>query len=261
MMRVYHLLSAKWALDDLKRRRLKVTRFADLNDPFELLSVELGDPATRKHFNRWRKRAAAECGMLCFSKTWRNPVLWSHYADKHKGICLGFDVPSKLLRKVEYLPRRLPFDQWVPEEGIGPLFWTKFQHWEYEAEYRRIIGLHEAINSGSRHFWPFGKDLMLREIVAGARCILDEGQLKQPLGDLTDRVTRKRLAARSDPSEWLSSGEDSPDSRPSPSAPRRPTAAQSPRVVQDSDARSVATMLPRPGSIRGESRRLEGTST
>ena len=190
MMRVYHLLSEKWALDDLKQRRLKVTKFTDLNDPFELLGVELGCPAMRKKFNRWRRRAAGESGVLCFSKTWENPVLWSHYADKHKGMCLGFDVPDHLLRKVEYLPKLLPLDQWVPEEETGPLFWTKFQHWEYEAEYRRIVDLHEAINSRNRHFWPFGKNLILREIVAGARCDLDEGRLKQALGDLTDKVTR-----------------------------------------------------------------------
>ena len=40
MTRVYHLLAKEWALDDLDRRRLKIARFDDLNDPFELLAVE-----------------------------------------------------------------------------------------------------------------------------------------------------------------------------------------------------------------------------
>ena len=49
-MGVYHLLCAQYALDDLKKQRLKVSLFADLNDPFELLSVELSDRAIRKKF-------------------------------------------------------------------------------------------------------------------------------------------------------------------------------------------------------------------
>jgi len=196
-MRVYHLVHAKWALEDLERRRIKVAEFGDLNDPFELLSVELSDMALRTRFNRWRKGAAAAYGMLCFSSTWRNPVLWSHYGDRHSGICLGFDVPTELLQEVQYLPKRLPLAKLIDtraavDETVGPLFWTKFVHWKYEAEVRRIIRLGDAVKDGTRYFWPFGKDLELREIVAGARCDIDEIRLKRSLGGLADRVDLRK---------------------------------------------------------------------
>ena len=27
----------------------------------------------------------------CFSKSWNSTLMWSHYGDKHKGICVEFD--------------------------------------------------------------------------------------------------------------------------------------------------------------------------
>ena len=33
-------------------------------------------------------------GLLCFSRHWYSPALWAHYADNHKGMCLGFDIPD-----------------------------------------------------------------------------------------------------------------------------------------------------------------------
>lgn len=34
-------------------------------------------------------RKSAIC---CFSLTYKNPLMWSHYANHHKGICLGFSL-------------------------------------------------------------------------------------------------------------------------------------------------------------------------
>ena len=188
-MRVYHLLSTKWALCDLKHRRLKVATFDDLNDPFELRGVRLENRADRLVFNRWRKRTAARLGLLCFSKSWRNPVLWSHYADEHKGICLGFDVPESCLHEVKYVAERLQFEQLVPDEGqLQQLLRTKFKDWGYEAEYRRIVHLHKTCEADKVHFWPFGSDLELREVVLGARCKVQTEHLEEVLGDTFSRI-------------------------------------------------------------------------
>ena len=35
--------------------------------------------------------------------------MWSHYADRHEGICLGFEIPKELLSKVSYQNDRLPY--------------------------------------------------------------------------------------------------------------------------------------------------------
>ena len=188
-MRVYHLLPSKWALSDLKHSRLKVAKFDDLNDPFELRGVNLADHEDRRCFNRWRKRKAAKLGLLCFSKSWQNPVLWSHYADEHKGICLGFDIPASCLYEVEYVPHRLQFEQLIPEERqLQQLLRTKFKDWAYEGEHRRIVRLKETCKVEKLHFWPFGSDLELREVVLGARCKVQKEDLEQLLGDGFDGI-------------------------------------------------------------------------
>lgn len=196
-MRVYHLLPRKWALSDLKHRRLKVATFGDLNDPFELRGARLDNKADRKSFNRWRKHTAAKLGLLCFSKSWRNPVLWSHYAREHKGICLGFDVPKNCLVEVQYVNDRLQFEELVPDEDqLQQLLQTKFKDWKYEAEYRRILCLHETSKADNLHFWPFGSDLILREVVLGARCKVGKQDIKKLLGNNFShiRLTQARPA-------------------------------------------------------------------
>ena len=192
-MRVYHLLAEHWAVCDLQRKRLKVARFDELNDPFELLGVELGDHRERRLFDRWKAETAATFGLLCFSKGWRNPVLWSHYADRHRGMCLGFDVSDECLQEVRYLPDRWNLADYLPERHeAGPLFSTKFATWAYEEEYRRIVRLDDAEDDGAKRFWPFGDDLQLREVVVGPRCRIGKERLRRILGRSVKGVKLKK---------------------------------------------------------------------
>ena len=198
-MRVYHLLAKHWAICDLQRKRLKVARFDELNDPFELLGAELPDREERQRFDQWKTRTVATFGLLCFSRRWRNPVLWSHYADKHRGMCLGFDVPDEYLQKVRYLPRRWKLSDYLSHtQQAGSLFTTKFKNWAYEKEYRRIVRLDDAESEGPNRYWPFGDDLKLREVIVGPRCNADRAQLRRILGPSVDEVEFKkaRLAFR-----------------------------------------------------------------
>ena len=93
-MRVYYLTGAPFAVSNLAIQRIKIARFSDLNDPFELLAVDLGNKRHRKAFRESRGEINAATGLICFSKSWRNPLLWGHYAEKHTGIALGFEVPA-----------------------------------------------------------------------------------------------------------------------------------------------------------------------
>src|SRR5687768_16056458 len=87
-VRVYHFVNQLYGLDDLSRRRLKVAQIDDLNDPFDLRVFASGDPRMRQALERHRANLALSHGMLCFSRSWKNPVQWSHYADRHRGVCL-----------------------------------------------------------------------------------------------------------------------------------------------------------------------------
>src|SRR5215216_5139997 len=74
-------------------------------------------------------------GVVCFSRNWNNPLLWAHYSDKHKGICLGFDLPDDFLKGVTYLRDRVPPPQGVSDinEALAQQWlFTKFADWCYE---------------------------------------------------------------------------------------------------------------------------------
>ena len=46
----------------------------------------------------------------CFSKRWDSILMWSHYGDKHKGICIEFDRPDKDFLDVMYSKKRCKFN-------------------------------------------------------------------------------------------------------------------------------------------------------
>ncbi len=112
-MRAYYLTGAHFALSNLALRRVKIARYVDLNDPFELLAVDLADKEHRKAFRESKEEISESNGLICLSKSWSNPLLWGHYADKHSGVALGFDVLDKLLAPVIYAkkPLKIPIDK------------------------------------------------------------------------------------------------------------------------------------------------------
>jgi len=50
LIRVYHLTPAEFAINNIALGRLKVTRFSDLNDPFELISLNFKERRRRLGF-------------------------------------------------------------------------------------------------------------------------------------------------------------------------------------------------------------------
>lgn len=134
-LRVYHFTSQEYALSAIALRRLKIARFADLNDPFELLSLNLREKKTRNATRNFKDSYGEKIGLLCFSANWTNPLLWSHYAAKHTGISLGFNVMRAKLEQVSYeddrILNRLDRNKdptLLPEALQADLFRTKSNH-------------------------------------------------------------------------------------------------------------------------------------
>ena len=176
-MRVYHFTSAKYAIDDIKRKRLKVSRFNELNDPFELLAADLLDPKHRQAFANFKNEVNDKAGIICFSGGWGNPLLWGHYAVKHTGIALGFDVSDEMLIDVRYTSSRpkIEFDKINRRvvdghQVLDKLISTKFTDWKYEDESRMYVKLDQSSNEKGMYFVDFSSDLILREVVLGMNC-------------------------------------------------------------------------------------------
>ena len=176
-MRVYNLTTKEHALSDIENERLKISRLDELNDPFELIGLALKNKAARRRFANFKRQMNDNYGLLCFSKRWHNPVLWGHYGDKHRGICLGFDVPSRYLKKIDYSAERLNIalnesDAGVElnEKLIQKLLFTKYEHWAYEEEYRVYTRLKEPDAISNLYFKDFGNDLALKKVIVGPMC-------------------------------------------------------------------------------------------
>ncbi len=170
--RLYHLTSAEHAISDIVFRRLKVAQLNQLNDPFELLAARfLNNSGIRSAVTSYKDKLAREYGLLCFSEDWTDPVLWTHYGARHKGICLGFDVPAGLAEKVQYQENRIVVEGAKIDEPLErKLLTTKYKSWQYEKEWRVPVLLKDAIIEEGINFERIGDRIHLAEVILGARC-------------------------------------------------------------------------------------------
>src|SRR5438045_3566974 len=149
-MLLYRYFCVEHAVSCIEEHRLKVGRLAELNDPYDCFPRVLNLPSDAKGFDlgflqgmltTWGNKF----GIICYSATVNDPVLWSHYSTGHRGIALGFDVPEDVVVKVIYSDERpvLDFasfdDISTPDEAVlftkavmAQVFSVKAKSWSYE---------------------------------------------------------------------------------------------------------------------------------
>lgn len=206
-VRLYHFINDKWGLESISKRRLKVAFAAgQVNDLFEFRPFDFGkNESGRKRRCVWGeaiKKHSMEQGFISFSETWAVPTMWAHYADNHKGICLGFDVrkcredgePYSV--KVKYKEKLIPMDGRVFEDQsyidkmLEKAKKTKSIHWRYEDEWRCWSSLSCAEKKQKRadpdriFFNPFDEKLVLKEVIFGARSQLSTCRVQHILNPL-----------------------------------------------------------------------------
>lgn len=202
-MRVYKYLSIEYAIDDLIKHRLKIAEYHDMNDPFELHGCFVRDPL----FEKIRQFASGH-GVLCFSTSDSEPLLWSHYAEKYRGCCISFDIdesvsleqtvpidtPRELLMPMAQLiafaqdraqSGKFPIPEGDPEleafgkeidfeKSIRAVLFSKYSGWNYEREARILIALKREQKDGSFYFADFDYMLNPVEVLLGARCTKED---------------------------------------------------------------------------------------
>lgn len=167
-------------MDILKKQQLYLSSPTGFNDPFDSkYNIDLFcDHVEKKNikvyalreFQKMLERATSpeRCGILCMSKNYQNILMWSHYADNHRGICFGFEkynLDTPLLDNEKYKNAKINFfdvkykchpfynliykynenpdtnfmeDVLNQEEFIEEAFTIKHQNWAYEEEVRLI---------------------------------------------------------------------------------------------------------------------------
>ena len=194
-MRLYYMTTAKWAEVILKERRLKLSRFYESNDPFELNLIDSRGSERRKIVKMIEKYHNEHTGMICFGAVWNNPMMWAHYADKHFGVCLAFDVEDKVVSTVEYTDKKIDveFGAHLPNHGLSVellnrILTTKSMAWVSEQE-RRVLAKLEVPNSkNGLYYIDFGSQVELREVVIGHRCVWTLAKVVSFLGQVVSPV-------------------------------------------------------------------------
>ena len=174
-MRVYHFLTAQHGLENIELRRLKIARISELNDPFEWMARAESE-RERAALRSLKEVQNKRTGLLCFSQNWQNPVQWTHYAERHRGICLGFDIHDENASAVGYrkTPIKFDVDRYTRDPDFAEKFsialvTTKFLDWNYEREIRVFVRLDPATEKkDGLYFYDFSDQLQLREIIVGA---------------------------------------------------------------------------------------------
>jgi len=114
--------------------------------------------------------------------------MWAHYGDKHKGLCLGFEIGiGPGLTKIDYVSKRLtsPIDFSKPLAGVDEAMLNtclnvKHNGWKYEKEYRLRASLREQRDGV--YYISFNRDVDLREVIIGARSSLSIIDVTEAIG-------------------------------------------------------------------------------
>lgn len=101
-----------------------------------------------------------QVGIACLTSKPDDLLMWSHYADGHRGFCLEFSTSAEPFTRavavdyVESIPSVNPLDvldgKKTGPDLLGVMLWTKASCWQYECEWRV---LHEQ--AGTAYRYPF----------------------------------------------------------------------------------------------------------
>lgn len=122
---------------------------------------------------RWRQ-SLRKLGVVCFSGDPNNILMWSHYANNHRGLALEvlLDEDDARLFEVEYTSDRIVCPLFRKEEGrlheIRDVLKRKFHDWRYEREYRLLHDIQEMRNRGNGELAQIPKQ-SIKKILLGAK--------------------------------------------------------------------------------------------
>jgi hypothetical protein len=144
-----------------------------------------------------------EIRVTCFTESNDSLLMWSHYGDEHKGVCVEYDFDNthvgSFLSPIAYsseIYKIKTFEDLTPLQQIGASL-TKSKDWEYELEWR-----YTPIK-------PADKDLPEKvsvpspvSVYLGARFDLNNSQLKSELLEVLTEQGIKTYRMSSHPTEY-----------------------------------------------------------
>lgn len=127
-------------LDSIVNDYFYFSDITQLNDPLDILLPSIIGEKEYKYWDISKK----DIKILSLSEVDNHTLMWSHYADDHKGLCISYklnSLPEDIgWGKVNYENPEYNKDQIFEENGIfevGVL--TKHKTWSYEKEHRLFV--------------------------------------------------------------------------------------------------------------------------
>ena len=157
--KVYRFTSVNSAKYFLKNHSLKLTDPTKFNDPFETkIDYQKSLYTTKFREGRGLERATdfqivkldnqlfeklSSFGVVCFSKTVNNILMWAYYAEDHRGICFEFDINKDPyffsdLHIVEYKNQFGTINVKDEKWDYIDILASKAECWRHEAEMRVV---------------------------------------------------------------------------------------------------------------------------
>ena len=131
-------------LDVVVNQRFYCAHWSELNDPLEgRYEIYLGESSSRLEEKMVTRIEGAKdkYRVVSLSADSTNFLLWSHYADGHKGVAIEVEIPDNHpdLIEVIYTPFSSVFtSSGDTKENMRHLFNGKGEEWAYENEYRIV---------------------------------------------------------------------------------------------------------------------------
>ncbi len=166
----------------------------------------VGYPKKRQEMlQAWSKGRDEFIHVVCFTSSKVSArdevVMWSHYADNHRGVRLGFEItPVKTrtyaLEAVNYTDERIQIALDEEPDTTGEKMYaahkTKSKAWEYEAEYRLLIHRERCEKGPGALGFRYSKS-WLHSVDFGAAC--DESKIIDPITDFV-RTSQRSIKLR-----------------------------------------------------------------
>lgn len=136
-------------------------------------------------------------GVICLNHNPLNILMWSHYADNHKGFLLEFRFPKneQLLIKLDVLPVPVKYAEHFTKGKLDnfdviqtyEMLYTKAMDWEYEKEFRMILNAFQSIDDKQR-IYNYPQE-WLCSIILGCKADFSNVKIKGILKDKTNIVS------------------------------------------------------------------------
>jgi hypothetical protein len=129
---------------------------------------------TEKLMSKSLANMISKCGIFCLSEDPASILMWSHYADCHRGICFGFDGDDSNDFFGPALPVKYPKEHPIvnlindtPSESLNKVIFSKYEGWTYEKEWR-IVKYEEGAG-----MYKFNKS-DLKEVIFGCNALQED---------------------------------------------------------------------------------------